>query len=66
LVTCPILKAEVILLAHNFPARATAIGEPPQKKLLRALLLMFVKHWMITLDPQRLVKQQPDCLLTGF
>jgi len=58
--------AEVVLLTHNFPGRATTVGGPPQKEFLRALLLIFVKHYMNMLDPQRLVKQQADCLLTGL
>ena len=52
--------------AHNFPARATTVGGPPQKELLRARLLIFVKFYVNMLDPQRLVKQQADCLLAGF
>jgi acyl-CoA synthetase (AMP-forming)/AMP-acid ligase II len=36
-------RAKGVLLAHNFPARATTVGGPPQKKLLGARLLIFVK-----------------------
>jgi len=41
-----IRRAKVVLLAHNFPERATTVGGPPQKEFLRARLLIFVKLYV--------------------
>ncbi|MFP5213328.1 MAG: hypothetical protein ACLGPL_08100 [Acidobacteriota bacterium] len=59
-------RVKVILLAHDFPVRATVVGGPPHKELLGALVLFFLKHQVNALDPQRLAKQEPDSLRTRF
>src|SRR5947209_8048488 len=59
-------RAEVPLLAHYLSKRAPAIGRPAQDELLRARDLFLFKNQPYLFQPLRLVKNEPNGLLSRF
>jgi len=60
------MRTEVVLLTHNLAVRSTTIRRPPQHELLRACLLIFLKHELNTPQCLELIKQEADRLLSGL
>jgi hypothetical protein len=58
-------RAEVPLLADNFPKRAPAVGRPSQDELLRPRGFFFFKDKRYLFQPLRLIENQPNRLGSG-